>query len=108
MISSKKRIEDQSRLDSDIISAVKMEKPETVRQLVKLIKERHRLPEEEIAQRILDLQNRGKLKFTEDQSTTYATITGYVFSNQAYWYWMVVGLSLATVASIAIPEDLFP
>jgi hypothetical protein len=99
---------DLSKLDSDIVAMVERDRPETVRELLKLVQEKYRLPEEEIAQHVLDLQNQGKLTFS-GQSASHMTPKAYVFSSQAYWYWVTIGLVLGTVASVfVIPENLFP
>jgi len=98
-----------SRLDAAILSTVELKKPESVQRLVELVREEHGTPHEEIMKHVLDLQNRGRLRFRQPEPATYASVEMYLSSDNARWYWAVIGLSLGTMASIfGVPESMFP
>ena len=98
-----------STLKEHIIQIVKDKHPKTVKQLVELIQQQHRLPQEEIMKQILDLQNQGKLSFKEDTTATPSSLRSYLSSSHSYWYWITITLALATATiALTIPEDAIP
>jgi hypothetical protein len=99
----------KNEIDQHIIQIVKKEKPETVKQLIKLIQEKFPLPEQEIINRILYLQEKEKIHLKPDQTLTPEKLTNYLRSNQAYWYWITIILTLTTALLVfTIPENAFP
>lgn len=99
----------KNEIDQHIIQIVKKEKPETVKQLIKLIQEKFPLPEQEIINRILYLQEKEKIHLKPDQTPTPEKLTNYLRSNQAYWYWITIILTLTTALLVfTIPENAFP
>ena len=98
-----------STLDQQILNIVRKSKPTTVGDLVKLVQSRCSLSQEEIIERVLDLQNQGKLVLKDYQSPVPSTLSGYIFSRQAYWYWTIITLSIATTMLVfTVPEDAYP
>ena len=98
-----------STLDQQILYIVRKSKPATVGDLVKLVQSRRPLPQEEIIERVLDLQNQGKLVLKDYQPPVPSTLSGYIFSRQAYWYWTIIALSAATTTLVfTVPEDAYP
>jgi hypothetical protein len=98
-----------SRLDAAIVSIVDKKRPGSVQLLIELVHEETGTPDEEIMKHILSLQSRGKLRFREVEPAKYASARMYIASRQAYWYWALIGLSLATVVSVfGVPENMFP
>jgi hypothetical protein len=97
-------------LNDTVLLTVEKDKPRTVKQIIQLIQDKHKLPEKEIIEHILDLQSKGKLIFKENPSTTPPTTSReYLFTHYAYWYWTVVALSVATTTlAFIVPENSFP
>ena len=92
-----------------ILQTVKKEKPETVRELIILLRTRSNLPEDNIMDHILELQNRGKLTFQENPKPPTASPKAYLLSSQTYWFWITTALVIAAATSVfTIPEDAFP
>lgn len=92
-----------------IMDAVREKNPETVEELVKLLQQEHSIPEQEIMEHILSLQSQGKLIFREHPTPLHHTLRGYIVSPQAYWYWTIIALALATTTLVfTIPENAYP
>ena len=103
-LNNKKRLKP---LNQQIINVIKKEKPETVKQLIKLIQQEHQAPEQEIMQHIFQLQSQGKLIFKENP--TPPPKTSYLFSTKVSWYWITIALALTTtIAVFTIPEKAVP
>ena len=102
--------QESSTMDQLIVDIVKNESPTTVEQLIKLIQQRRPLNEEEILKHILNLQSQGKLVFKEEHPPSIPqTLTIYLFSTQAHWYWIIILLALATTTLVfTIPENAIP
>ena len=92
-----------------IIQTVKKEKPETAKQLISLIQQTQGLPEKEITELLIELENENKIHFTKKEPPTPATVNEYVFSSKAAWYWTTIALAaVTTVAVFTIPENAVP
>ena len=101
--------DDLSRLEAGILSIVERDRPETVERLIKLVEAEYGSSEEEVMKHIRGLQSKDKLLFRGVEPASYASAWMYVSSRQAHWYWLVMGLSLATVVSVfGVPENMFP
>ena len=99
---------DEASIDQYIFSTVKKENPETVEELVKLVKIELHMPEQEILKRILYLQGQGKLTFEEPIIPFPNRFENYIFSHQAYWYWITIVLIIsATLSTFIIPENVY-
>jgi len=97
-----------SAVDQYIMRTVRNERPETVEDLVKVVRLRYPISEREIVERILSLENQGKLAFGENL-TSSSTLRGYLFSAKASWYWVIVALAIGTTAAVFIvTEEAFP
>ncbi|MCJ7610327.1 DUF1616 domain-containing protein [Candidatus Bathyarchaeota archaeon] len=95
-----------SGIDDYILRVTETEELETVRDLIILLKKRLGLSEKQIIDRILSLQDSGRLSL-EDAGTSQDK--PYLSSSRATWYWATMALGLATVASvITIPENDYP
>lgn len=92
-----------------IIQAAKEGKSQTVEQLLKLVQLKHPMPQQEIVEHIIRLQNEGKLTLKKNPSTIPTTPKDYMLSTQATWYWLIVALALATTTAVfTIPEEASP
>ena len=96
-------------IDEYIVLTVEEKKPNTVKELVDLVKEKSKLPEERIMEHILNLQSEGRLTFKENPTEILKRAGRYLFSSQALWFWITTILVIAGAASVfAIPEDALP
>jgi len=101
--------QNETSIDQYIFSIVKKENPENVEKLIKLVKIRVNVSEQEILKRILYLQDQGKLTFEQPIVSFPHTFKNYIFSHQAYWYWITIVLSLsAALSTFTIPENVYP
>lgn len=88
-----------------VLQVVKSKHPQTVEQLVELVHKEHRLPKKEIMKHIIELQNQGKLTFTEYKNSVHLSPGSYLSSSHSYWYWAIITLSIITAVSVfTIPE----
>jgi len=97
-------------IDEYIKNVIEKDKPETVEQLVNLVKlEYSRYGRKEILERILELHGAGKIVLEEKPKPPSSRTGRYVFSRDAWWYWTVIVLAVATVFLVfTVPEDAFP
>jgi len=99
----------KDKIDQHIIQIVKEKKPENVKQLIKLVKEKFPLPEQEILARILYLQEKEKIRLKPHKTLTPQKLTTYLRSNQASWYWITITLTFTTALIVfTVPENAFP
>ena len=92
-----------------IIETVTKNTPKTVEELVKLVQPRYSVPEKEILERILHLQNQGKILLKNHQDPITPLLRNYVFSTEANWYWTIIAVAIATTALVFIvPENAIP
>lgn len=85
-------------LDEDIIQTVKNTKPQDVQLLIKLTQIKHPLPENQILNRILLLQDKGKIQLRANARVTGQKLSDYLRSSQAAWYWATLVLTAGSVA----------
>lgn len=98
-----------SKLNKIIIQIVKDRHPKTVKELVELIREQNALPQQEIIDQVLHLQNQGKITLKEEITFTTPLFESYLLSSRSYWYWITISLALATVTTVFfITENTTP
>jgi len=99
----------ENRLDQTIVQVIKEGKPQTVKQLVSLVKERLPIPEQEILETILRLQSEGKISLAKQQPPVSPKLVAYLKTEHALWYWLTTAIATATAAVVfTIPENLYP
>ena len=99
----------KNEIDKYIIQTTRENNPGSVKQLVKLVQEKYALPDKEILNRILYLQEKEKLQLKPNQTQTPQKLTTYLTSSHAYWYWITIILaSITTMVVFTIPENAFP
>lgn len=104
-----KNATNEDTLTQTIVQTIKDQKPETVEQLATLVTQKTALPEQQVINRILKLQNQGKIKLTQQPVSAPSDLATYITTGQALWYWASIIIALATaVSAFTIPEDLFP
>ena len=96
---SRKNRHRSSQLDLSIREVLNNKHPKTVKQLVKLVQLKNDIPEQEIMERILFLQEEGRLVLKEQLPPSFS-LRNYFFSIHAYWYMLVLALSAITTTLI--------
>jgi hypothetical protein len=92
-----------------ITELIKQKKPNSVRQLIDLVKAQTSRPEKEIVEQITRLQDQGTIKLEEIPEPTPQTLSLYLRKNEAYWFWITLILSIATTISVlTIAEEAYP
>ena len=92
-----------------IISIINERKPQNVRQLVTLVKEKLPLPEEKILDAVSKLQSQGKIKLDNSLLQPSPKLATYIKTGQALWYWATIAIATMTVAIVfTVPEDFYP
>jgi hypothetical protein len=99
----------KNRIKELIIQIVKKEKPETQKQLITLLQERHAIPQEQTTSLFIELENENRLNFTKPKPTTPASAKEYIFSAKAVWYWATITIAIATAIMVfSIPDTAYP
>jgi hypothetical protein len=99
---------DFSDLSKIILQLAKERKPQTVKQLVILVQEEVLIPEKEIVDAILELQNQGKIKL-EKSPPQSQTLRLFLKTSEAIWYWATIVAGVVTALFVlTIPENLYP
>lgn len=99
----------QQTLRATILQITNDQKPETVDQLAREVRERFpSSSNKEILDAILNLQSEGKLHLTETRSLP-GNVRGYLRTSNASWYWITVAATLAALVSVfLISEEAYP
>lgn len=80
-----------------------------MQQLVDLVRAETSIPREEIIERIVQLQNQGKISLKQLQEPPAKQLSMHLRRYEASWYWITLGLALATAISVlTIAEDAYP
>jgi uncharacterized membrane protein len=87
------------RLAETILKTTAEKKPETVNQLIELVRQAYPASNKEILDVIIKLENDGKLHLTEPQQQTLAT-SAYLRTSAALWFWITIALTLATLVAV--------
>lgn len=88
-----------SDLDKYIINIISNEKPKTVKQLINSVQHMSNLPKQEIMQRIMFLQDQGKIVLHDELPISHK-FKDYVFSIHSYWYLVIIALAITTTIII--------
>ena len=96
-------------LAQTITKLIEKEKPNSVQQLVQLVKAETSQPEEEILAQITQLQNKGIIKLKGSPRPPSQTLSSYLRKPGAYWYWTTITLAVVTALCVlTIAEDAYP
>jgi hypothetical protein len=92
-----------------LLETVKKQKPETAKQLIKLVQQSHAFSEEELTNILIELENENKMHLTKKETPIPASMKAYVFSSRSAWYWTTIVLAIVTTTTVfTIPEDAYP
>lgn len=99
---------EETYLTRKIIEVINEKKPESVKQLTGILKDRLDLAEEEIVKSILKLQAEGALKL-DNQFLSSLSIGTYLRTNEAIWYWLTIATVVITASLVfAVSENVYP
>lgn len=101
---------DVDELTQTIIGIVEDEKPQTVRHLVSLVREKiSSISEKEALDAVLRLQRDGKLGLVAGPLPASLSLSSYLKRSEAVWFWVTIVLALVTVSLVfLIKEDFYP
>ncbi len=98
-----------SYLSDAIAEMIFEKKPQTVRQLVIFAKEEFKIPEGEILEVVLNLQNQGRVKLENRRLSPPTGLATFIKTRHARWYWVTAATAIATALIVfAVPGTLFP
>ncbi|MGB9693949.1 MAG: DUF1616 domain-containing protein [Fervidobacterium sp.] len=99
----------KNELCQTIIKIVDERKPQTVKELIVLVKEQLQIPDQEIVDSILQLQSEGKISLVKRPQAVPQNLLAYLKTEQTRWYWATVVTAIVTATVVfTIAEDLFP
>lgn len=100
---------DENELDQHIMQTIKEKQPETVNQLITLVKEESHLSDQQILRHIQRLQERKEIHLKLPQTPPTQTLTVFMGSMRAAWYWITLALTAATIVAVyTIPAEVYP
>jgi hypothetical protein len=92
-----------------IIKTIKEQKPETARQLIKIVQKTTNLSEKEIINLLNQLEDEDKIQFNTKQELASAPMGNYLFTSGLAWYWAIMAVAVATTITVfTIPQDGYP
>ena len=99
-------------LSQAIIEIMREKKPETVANLISLVKERGH-SEPEILESIMKLQNTHKIKLTKQPALASPELTSQLKTAsvlaQPLWFWLTVAVTIVTAILVStVPDELYP
>ncbi len=99
----------KDQIKAFITEIIKKDKPENTDQLKRLMLKEHSISPHLTTIILIEMSNEDKIHFTDLKSSVPIGVKVYVFSKRAYWYWIIIALSVATVISVfTIPDTAFP
>jgi Protein of unknown function (DUF1616) len=97
-----------SQIREFIIEVVNTKNLETTIELVKLVKQKYSIPEEDIVAILLQLEDENEIHFNKKTSQIPKTLSSYMFSYNSIWFWTTIVISTATAFSVfTIPENTY-
>jgi hypothetical protein len=92
-----------------ILEIIQKNKPETTRQLIKLIQRKMPISLEQTTSLLIQLEKENKLQFAQISPQISKTLLDFILSKPALWYLFTITLSLVTTAVVfIIPENAYP
>jgi Na+/melibiose symporter-like transporter len=88
---------------------IKEKKPQTIKELIVLVKEQLQIPDQEIVESVLKLQSEGQASFVKQPPIVSPNLVAYLKTEQTRWFWATVVIVIATAAVMfTVPEDFYP
>ena len=95
---------DRMQVKQLVTATIDSDKPETVNQLIALLRQKINLPEEELTNIILEMNNDDQIDFSPRETPKPASTRNYIFSGKALWYWAILSVALAGAAVMLAPS----
>jgi hypothetical protein len=97
----------ENKLEEQIIQTIRERQPETVDQLITMLKEESSLSDRQVLKQIERLQGEGKIHLKPASSAQ--TFTAYMRSTHVAWYWITLAITALTIAAVyTIPPEVYP
>jgi len=98
-----------TKISEKILDLVEKTSPETVEKLIEQTMLDLGISKEMVIEYIIELDNQGKLKFSNPPESIPTKLDAYLFSTHAAWFWIIITLSVATAITVfTITEEAFP
>jgi putative Mn2+ efflux pump MntP len=95
-------------IEEYIVSQVASSKPETVNQLVAIVRQKYSLSDKKISNLLTKLEEEGRLNFIPKESPP-SDFRKFLMSSKASWFWAAIGFVIVTSATVLlVPEDSYP
>lgn len=92
----------EKTIDEYTIDVARKNHPKTVKELAKLVQPKYPIPEEEILECMLNLQNQGKLALKNHEDPIIPVLRSYIFSSKSTLYWTIMAVAAATMHACRI------
>jgi len=97
-----------NNITETIIKVINEQKPQSVKQLIAILKERFDLDEKVMLESVLKLQTEGIINL-EDEALQSQSLTTYLKTSPARWYWLTIVAGAITAALVfTISENDYP
>ncbi len=94
-------------LSKAILNVVNEKKPQSIKQLVKILQETFNTPESEILKIVLELQAQGSISL-EDQNINSQNLVSFV-TGGGLWYFLTIAIGAITATLVfTVPENFYP
>jgi uncharacterized membrane protein len=87
-------LDEYSKIEKEIIEITKLKKPSTGAELVELITEEFNISRELAIKYVLDLEDKRKILFIEQEGRRPEDIKEFLVSSKVYWYYLVMLVSV--------------
>jgi hypothetical protein len=101
-----KKSADKKQIETLIAETIQNEKPQTAQELVSLVLQKSEASQSQITDALLEMENRNQISFTKSQSFVPFTLTHFIFSNQAIWFWLSIVLCIVTILALLLPSNV--
>jgi hypothetical protein len=96
-------------LTQTILQVIDGKNPQTVQELVAFVRQKGAWSDEEVVATVMKLQAESKIRLNNPSLSGAPSLSSYVQSNQALWYWATVAVAILTMASaFLISENFYP
>ena len=100
---------EEKKLRRTIIKLIEEEKPENTEQLIAIVRRERQLPNRQIMNEIIQLENEGRIIFKQHPQPAPRNVSTYIKTKNALWFWTTITLSIATTLVVfMIPENSYP
>jgi len=94
------RVTKEEQIKNLINQTVKKETPKTAKQLIALMEERYFISPTKTIDLIIELENENHLHFTRQELAKPSSLSEYVFSRNAIWYWITIMIVVVTTIAV--------